>query len=975
MPRTILEYRAGDRFGAYSVTRVEELPEIQGSYIELSHDDIEARHIHVAAPDDNNMFSVLFPTVPQDSTGVAHILEHVALMGSERFDVYGTFYKMGPRSLNTFLNASTSPDTTQYYFTTRNEKDFYNLLEVYLDAAFFPRLDELTFKQEGHRLEFSNPEDPASELTIKGVVYNEMKGQRSTPAYLMFRAWAESLYPDLTYAYWSGGEPDHIPDLTWEQLKAFHARHYHPSNSFFFTYGDLPLAEILSKIQDHVLSRFDSQPIDVNVPDQPRFSQPRRVEYPYPLSKEQDPARKAQVAVGWVTAGVTDSFETLVLEVIGDVLLSNAGSPLRKALIDSELGEALSDGTGLHTFYKEISFGAGLKGTSVDDAEAIERLILSTLERLVKEGIDRELVEAAVHGIEIAAKEVSNSGGPYPLKLFSRIRGRYVYGGDPYASLRVDEDLAMLKTKLAEDGFLETEIRRWFIDNPHRVLIVLKPDHDLETRLADAEQERISSIRAGLTEEQIGAIIGTCKTLAQRQNEEQDLSSLPSLELSDIPPDLEYVPHELVDTPRALFATFEQPTNDLSYFAVRFRFDHIPEDQQALVPLFAHVLTRSGAAGDDYVALARRIDRYTGGIAADAKVRSMAQGNLWKNFTISGMALATNQATMLQIVEDILTSHTFTVDRTRDLVRELRASIEGSILMNGHSYAMGLAASTVRPAGSASYRLGGLGFLDTLKALEADPDGVEGLIESLHSLGRQMTEQRAAVCLTSTGPNLGELLATAEGVLSRMPMSAHADATVPEPTLSHIARATSAQVAYNASARRAPRIGEPLAAATHVLTGLLRSEYLLRELRQKGGAYGAGAGYDRESGVFSFYSYRDPNITKTLEAFESSLRWAAAADIKADSLKEAIMTACRSVDPLQSPSTKGRRQFFNDLAGYTVDLQMEYKSSLTKVDNDQLRQAADLLLDTQAATATISSEDKIMEANDQMGGVFRIERI
>src|SRR4029077_18540454 len=421
-----------ETIGGYTIRRREPLDRLGGMYLELQDDRPGARHIHIECKDDNNAFAVFFPTVPKDSTGVAHILEHVVLAGSQRYPVRDPFFSMTRRSLATFMNAMTSADWTMYPFSSRNTKDFMNLLDVYLDATFFPRLSEDSFKQEGIRFEFEDPADPTSGLRYKGVVFNEMKGALASPQSAVSTVTGRALFPGLTYAQISGGDPEHIPDLTCEQLRKFHAVHYHPSNAYFYTYGDQPLETTLDAIERNALSRFERIEVDTSIPDVKRFTKPVRAVEPFPATAGEDNSRKAQALVAWVTVPTGDSFRLLAMKVLSDVLLGNAGSPLRKALIDSKLGTAMADGSGLQDDYRETVFGAGLKDIAPADAEKVERVVMDTLQQLVDHGLDKAQVDAAIHRLEFEKRERSNAGFPYALKVLFNFVGTYYYGGAPY---------------------------------------------------------------------------------------------------------------------------------------------------------------------------------------------------------------------------------------------------------------------------------------------------------------------------------------------------------------------------------------------------------------------------------------------------------------------------------------------------------------------------------------------------------------
>lgn len=690
------------------IRRKEPLEYLHGFFYELSHPKTGARHIHIACPEDNHTFGVLFPTVPQDSTGVAHILEHVVLAGSEHFPVRDPFFSMIPRSLKTFMNAMTSSDWTMYPFSSRNEKDFFNLLSVYLDAAFFPLISHEAFKQEGHRLEFENPEDPGSGLRFKGVVFNEMKGTMATPGSVMHQGIGTALFPDLTYEHNSGGDPRHIPDLTWEQLKNFHAEHYHPSNSYFFTYGSLPLEKILGEIEARTLSRFDKIEVDVSIPDVQRISEPRTEKLSYPLSSAEDPSRKHQALVAWVTNHVFDSFETLTLHVIQETLLGNPAAPLYRALIGSGLGDALADGTGYHTEFRQAVFGAGLQGIGPGDGRRVEKIVLDTLSEQVAKGLDPEGVEAAIHQLEFEAREVSNRGYPFSLKVYFELSGAYIYGGDPYRSLQFEQDLSALREALGRGRFLEEKIEQWFLNNGHRALLLLAPDQELEARQTQAELKRLAEIEARLSQDDRLRIVEDARRLRQLQEQKEDLSVLPTLELSDVPMKFERIPAKDRRIAGTQAGFYPQPTNGITYVDWRADFSRLPDHLIDRLALFAYAVPKMGAAGDDYLAMAQRISSYTGGIFSSAGVRPVAgEDSLLKNWTISGKSLARNHTNFVSILRDLLTAIQFDAERLHELIAELKAHKEAAVVGSGTTYAQYLASAKLSEAGVLEERLNG----------------------------------------------------------------------------------------------------------------------------------------------------------------------------------------------------------------------------------------------------------------------------
>jgi Zn-dependent M16 (insulinase) family peptidase len=640
--RSTLNVKENDVIGAYRVRQIVDLPEIHAAYYRLDHPATGGQHVHIARADKENSFGVAFKTVPTDSSGVAHILEHTALCGSRLFPVRDPFFSMLKRSLSTFMNAFTASDWTMYPFSTQNRKDFYNLMRVYLDAAFFPRLDELSFKQEGHRLGLvsPSPDTGADNLVYQGVVYNEMKGAMSSPSQVMGRAMLNALYPETTYRFNSGGDPEVIPQLTHEQLVAFHQRHYHPSNAFFYTYGDLDLADHLAFIDAQVLSHFTAIDPGTEVPSQARWSAPKQKTYTYPLDKDEDPQKKCQVALAWLTTDIRDPFEVLVLTVLEQVLIGNPASPLRKALIDSQLGSALSDGSGFDADNRDTLFACGLKGVSADSADDIEAIILGVFENLVSTGIPETLIESAIHQIEFHRKEVTNSPYPYGLQLLLLISSNWFHGGYPERVLQFDADLAELKAGLKKGRFLEERLDRYFLKNPHRVRMVLAPDQQKADVDAEKETLQLQKIHQALSADDLENIKKEGEELQLLQETKEDLSCLPTLGKKDIPPDVKIInPSSRNDD--ANTASYLQPTSGIFYFSMVTGVGAVPTDLIWLVPFFCTAFSRAGTQTNDYEEIARRIDRYTGGMGAmpQARVRYDDTGACIPFVTVSGKCL------------------------------------------------------------------------------------------------------------------------------------------------------------------------------------------------------------------------------------------------------------------------------------------------------------------------------------------------
>ncbi|GAB6907402.1 Peptidase M16C associated domain protein [Desulfosarcina cetonica] len=969
---------AGSRLGGYTVNKVTRLTDIQAWLYQLTHEKTGARHIHISNTDGENTFGVAFKTVPEDATGVAHILEHTVLCGSARFPVRDPFFSMLKRSLSTFMNAFTASDWTMYPFSTQNRKDYYNLMDVYLDAAFFPNIDALSFKQEGHRLEVEG-EGEERQLVYKGVVYNEMKGAMSSPDQVMVRSLLNALYPDTTYRHNSGGDPADIPSLTHAQLKAFHARHYHPSNAYFYTYGNLPLAEHLAFIQARVLDRFTLIDPKTDVPQQPRWSAPRTVTYAYPLDPGEDPTQKYQACVAWLLSDIRDTFEMLVTAVIEQVLIGNAASPLRKALMDSQLGTALADGTGFDAENRDTMFSVGLKDVGADDAPAVEEIIFKALKALSDNGIDPELVESAIHQIEFHRKEITNTPYPYGIKLLIGVTASWLHGGDPERILQLDADFERLRQALAGGRFLETKIREYFLDNPHRVRFTLRPDQ----QMAEKERQRVAGELArrlaNLSEADLARIQSDAAALEKLQEAPEDLTRLPTLERTDIPPKVACMdPTAGIFTPPVW--AYDQPTSGIFYFSGGLGAGSIEGRLLPLVPFFCYSASKMGTSACDYTRLARRIDLYTGGIgfAANARIRFDDHGDCLPFVSFTGKCLNRNQAQLFAIFQELASQLDFADhSRLRQLVLEYRAGLEAAVVHNGHRLAISLSARNFSPSNYLQEMWGGIHQLHAIKAVaeQTAKEDLTGLAADLNAIAQALFcrenielaligEKKMLIQAGTPIQNLGRTLA-ADGKPGFVAPGLDMPTDRPREGWS-----TSTAVSFVAQTFPTVRLGHPDSPALAVIAKMLRSLYLHREIREKGGAYGGFAIYNAEDGLFSFGSYRDPHIENTLKVYNAAAGFICSGSFSEEDVKEAILQVCSEIDKPDPPGPAARKAFFRRMIGLTDETRLHHKESLLTLDKKAVLAAAERYFDdgpANKAVAVISSRDRLDAANQSLG--------
>ncbi len=967
----------GDRLGGHVVNKVAYLTDIHSWLYQLEHAATGARHIHISNSDQENTFGVAFKTVPTDSTGVAHILEHTVLCGSQRFPVRDPFFSMLKRSLSTFMNAFTASDWTMYPFATQNRKDYYNLMDVYLDAAFFPVIDELSFKQEGHRLEVEG-EGEALQLVYKGVVYNEMKGAMSSPDQVMVRSMLNALYPDTTYSFNSGGQPSDIPSLTYRQLKAFHGRHYHPSNAFFYTYGNLPLKDHLTFIEERVLSRFARIDPGTDVPAQPRWQAPRIASYPYPLDRSEKPDKKHQACVAWLLADICDTFEVLVLAVIEQILIGNAASPLRKALMDSQLGTALSDGTGFDAENRDTMFSVGLKDVTANDAEAIETIVFDVLNRLAEDGIDAELVESAIHQIEFHRKEVTNTPYPYGIKLLIGVSASWMHGGDPERILQLDADFDRLRQALAQGRFLEDKIRHYFLDNPHRVRFSLVPDQ----AMADKENRRVADElaqrRAVMNDADLAGIRADAEALKKRQESSEAVTCLPTLQRADIPPDVV----RITPTPGPLEPTvwtYDQPTSGIFYFSGSLGAGAIGDRLLPLVPFFSYAASKMGTADCDYAHMARRMDLYTGGIGftANARTRFDDSGVCLPFVSFTGKCLNRNQDRMFDIVHELATQVNFADHaRLRQLVLEYRAGLEASVVHNGHRLAISLASRNFSPANRLQEMWGGIHQLHTIKQVEATMggDGVAQLAADLKAIGDTLfCRENVTLALIGEADVLDRAAHPVDSLLGALATDGKDGFISPPltvaPSVVREGWSTSTAVSFVAQTFATVRLGHPDSPSLAVIAKMMRSMYLHREIREKGGAYGGFALYNAEDGLFSFGSYRDPHIAGTLSVYNGAADFIRSGQFTEEDVKEAILQVCSEIDKPDPPGPAARKAFYRRIIGLSDDTRRHHKEQLLQLDRKAVMTAADRYFDadpSNKSVAVISNRDLLEAANAKL---------
>jgi Zn-dependent M16 (insulinase) family peptidase len=948
---------------------------------EYRHKVTGAQHIHLAADNNENVFLVALRTVPHDSTGVAHILEHTALCGSQKYPVRDPFFMMVRRSLNTFMNAFTSSDWTAYPFASQNQKDFNNLLDVYLDAVFFSRLDELDFAQEGHRVEFAETDNPNSDLVFKGVVFNEMKGAMSSVSSQLWHTLCKYLYPTTTYHYNSGGEPEDIPNLTYQQLKDFYRTHYHPSNAIFMTYGDIPAAVHQEKFETRALSQFEALDEVIAVGDEKRYHAPIAVEEAYPLEETEsdDLDEKNHVVVAWLLGKTTNLDESLEAQLVSNILLDNSASPLQQALETTELGQAPSPLCGLDDSSREMAFVCGLEGCKLEDAPKVEAMILDTLKQVVENGIAQEQIEASLHQLELSQREVGGDGYPYGLQLILTGLTSATHRGDPIALLNVDVALENLRRKTQDPAFIQQAVRKWLLDNPHRVRLTLRPDVHMGERIKAAEVARLAALKASLSDEQKQEIIQRSHALQARQQQVDDESVLPKVDLTDIPANLHYTPGSHEQLNQFPLRRYSAGTNGLVYQQITCKLPALSDAQLKVLPYYCICLTELGVGDKDYLATQRWQAEVVGSIHAFSSIRGASEDvqAIDAYLTLSAKALSRNNAALNELMQTTLLQVRFDEhSRIRELIAQNRARREQSITGNGHSLAMTAACAGMSPAAKVAHQLGGLEGIAAVKALDNSLDDAQqlaefaALLQSIHQRVLQAPKQFLIVGeqehLDSYRDNLQALWPTETLANDFAPFSlAPVQETIREAWI------TNTQVNFCAKAYATVPSDHPDAAALTVLGGFLRNGFLHRTIREQGGAYGGGASQDSNNAAFRFYSYRDPRLSETLADFDASLEWLQTTDHQWQAVEEAILGVIGSIDKPGSPAGEAKSTYQAELFGRTREKRELFRNRVLAVTAADLKRVAATYLQPEKASIALVTHAGQKELVEQLGLAIR----
>ncbi|KAJ1883128.1 Mitochondrial presequence protease [Coemansia sp. RSA 1722] len=934
----------------FVVEDIQSVSELKLRAIRLRHQKTNLEWLHIDRDDRNNVFSIGFNTSVSDSTGVPHILEHTTLCGSENYPVRDPFFKMLNRSMSTFMNAWTAHDYTQYPFATQNAQDYENLQRVYLDAVFRPVLREMDFRQEGWRLE-RNGQD--SGWQFKGVVYNEMKGAFSDAGSLYATRAEQQLFPGTTYQYVSGGDPEFIPDLTHEQLVAFHRERYHPSNARVYTYGNLPLAPQLERV-GRLMDSYDRiSPVHVPM-DVEEFGEKQVTELG-PVESVGQPDKQTRFSLSFLANDLRNVYDTFSMSVFSNLLLSGTSAPMHKALIDSHIGSDYSANTGYSPFTRRTSLAVGLQGIADSDISLVETRIRETFALVHRQGFERRRVDAALANVELAYKHRTADFG---LSLMKSISTGWFHGVNPVEYLKVSENVARLRADVERGGFFESLAERYFLNSKHTLKYAMLPDTKYNQRLDQREHEMIQNKLDTLSSADLAAIDQKNEQLAEEQMRKEDLSSLPTLTLQDVPEQAGRfaldmgVAGDEVTVPVQWRTT---STNGISYLRVINDVrDKYPELRPYL-PLFCDALTYLGTKTRDMAEIETDIRLHTGGVSfAPFVTTDLANlGHIEAGISYGSHCLDQHIDDMYRLVLELVRETNFdNTDRLRALLNAVSSSMFNDVASSGHAYARRLAASTLAPEAQALEALNGITqvkFISDLARLTDLSPVVEKLKQVQEVVFNKLTMRSA---ITTNVGGVDENQRALERFLEKYPKLTNDDSGNNGSDMSADQKFVPANMRffcplpvatnYAGKATRTVPYNHPDSVKLQMLAKFLTPNYLHREIRERNGAYGGGAGYSAIQGIFSFFSYRDPSPIATIDTFAKSVEWLLHEhQVSEREMMEAKLSVFGDLDHPLSVAEEGMTYF---TTGVTDDMRQERRDRFFAVTANDLKDVAEKYL-------------------------------
>lgn len=931
-----------EQLQAYTLLEKRQIKDIRSVGYLLKHNKTGARVALLSNDDENKVFYIGFRTPPEDSTGVAHIVEHTVLCGSDKFPVKDPFIELAKGSLNTFLNAMTYPDKTVYPVASCNDKDFQNLMDVYLDAVFHPNIyhEEKIFRQEGWHYEMENAEDP---LTINGVVYSEMRGAYSSPDDVLWREIMNSLYPNTAYAVESGGDPDVIPELSYEEFLAFHKRYYHPSNSYIYLYGNMDMVDKLQYIDEEYLSKYEELAVDSTLATQQPFSEMMTIEKEYSIMESESERDNTYLAYNTAFGVQPDrkfcyGFNTLV-----DVLCMMPGAPVKQALLDAGIGTDLNCGYDIGV--KQPYFSIIAKNANAEQKDEFVRIVEETLTKLVKEGLDKRAIRANLNNCEFKYREADYGSRPKGLMYGLQMLETWLYDDSkPFTNVELLDTFRELK-QAVDTSYYEDLISDYLLKNTHKSVVVVKPVKGLTGRKEKRLAAELAKKKEAMSSEEVEQIVRQTQELKRYQEEpsaKEDLEKIPLLSRADMKKEAAPYYNEEKKVGDTVLLYHDIFTNGIGYLRFMFDLRQVPEELFPYVGVLKAIIGLVNTENYSYSELYSEINLQTGGIVPAVTTYTDARdlSKYTATLDLKVKVLYENLPQAFALAEEILTRSDYTdAKRLFELVAEARSCKQADMMSAGHRVAAGRALSYLSKSAVVLEHISGVPFYQLLESLEKEfDDRKDELISNLQRTIRYIFRPENLM-VDYTAENEG--LAGVETLIERLKGQLYTDVIEgtgydPKPMKRNEGFMTSAQIQYVCRAGNFEKIGLPYNGALHVLRVMMGYDYLWTQVRVKGGAYGCMCDF-LKSGESYFVSYRDPNLKNTIEVYEQAADYIARFDADERTMTQYIIGAVSEMDTPMTPAMKGSYSLTGYMTHYSYEMAQKDRDELLATDAATIR--------------------------------------
>lgn len=967
-------YSEGEKYSNYIFTKVQPIKELHCTLIELIHEPTGAEIVYIQNNDVENVFCLSFQTTPSTSNGVAHILEHTVLCGSEKFPVKDPFFSMTRRSLNTYMNALTGQDFTCYPAASQIKTDFYNLLDVYLDAVFHPKLDIYSFYQEGHRLEFQDEEDPESPLEYKGIVYNEMKGAMASASSRNHEAIYSSLFPDVTYGVNSGGDPKEIPKLTYDELIDFYKQYYHPSRCLFYFYGNIPLEEHLDFLSNKILNHYSSLPPLPEIPLQKRFEKPKYLIQYYPATEEEKANNSCYVSFGWLTVNILDQKTILALAILESALMDNDASPIKHAFLKSGLCSQVS--SYMDVEIQEVPFVINIRGCKSDSIDQLEAILFETMKNIVKDGLNPQLIDNAMHQLEFHRSEITGDHYPFGLTLFMRsalLKQHHVSSIDGLVIHQLFEDINLKRKN--NPHFFEDLIETHFIKNTHFVRLTMLPDSELMAKETQEEVDTLNEIKEKLTENQKKELVTRAIQLKefQKEQDEEDSDKLPKITLSDVP--LHAKTYELKHSKAGNLNIFfhDTFTNSILYTDLTWPLPKIPLENVWLLRLYTVLATQLGSGDRNYLENLQYIEANLGGLHTSLSLHISANDcqSYVPSFHIQAKALYHKTEALFQILKDIALSVDLTnKKRIKEVFFKHYTLLQTTLSQNSIKYAISIASSGTSSPSNISDSWFGLNYYYNIRNYAQKYDEIEDeLCQKLQEIQNLLKPTTPNLVISCDREMFSKLKKEQFYGFINLPCKEREkfETNFAVEKINNHARLVSTPVAFIAKSFNTVPYSHPDSPILNIAAQLFDNITLHSELREQGGAYGGGSSLNSLSGNFLFYSYRDPNIYSSFKAFVEAVKTIEDGMFDEDDLTEAKLEILQGMDAPIGPGSRAEAAFCWLMEGKTNELRQRYRNILLNVTKEQVIQAVKTHISPKIedATSIVFCGKEILEKENQ----------